>query len=82
MLKHTILSLAFALGTVASAQAVVPGPVTVQATQDGVMTVSGGCGPYAFRGPYGGCRPIQPAYRPCPPGFHLGPYGGRCWPNR
>lgn len=48
--------------------------------------VYGGCGPYGHRGPYGGCRPGGQwggywAGRPCPPGFHLGPYGRRCWPN-
>ncbi len=26
-----------------------------------------------FFGPYGGAH--------CPPGFHLGQYGHRCWPN-
>jgi hypothetical protein len=57
-----------------------------------VIRVSGGCGPYWHRGPYGGCQPggqwgfagggIRPFYQPyCPPGYHLGPYRGRCWPN-
>jgi hypothetical protein len=51
-----------------------------------VTLVYGGCGPYGHRGPYGGCRPGGQwggygAGRPCPPGFHLGPYGRRCWPN-
>ena len=51
-----------------------------------ITLVYGGCGPYGHRGPYGGCRPGGQwgGYwrgRPCPPGFHLGPYGRRCWPN-
>jgi hypothetical protein len=51
-----------------------------------IVQVWGGCGPYGHRGPYGGCRPGGQwgGYRwgrPCPPGFHLGPYGRRCWPN-
>lgn len=53
-----------------------------------VTLVYGGCGPYAHRGPYGGCRPGGQwggywgyGVRPCPIGFHLGPYGRRCWPN-
>jgi hypothetical protein len=51
-----------------------------------VTLAYGGCGPYAHRGPYGGCRPGGQwgGYgwgRACPPGFHLGPYGRRCWPN-
>jgi hypothetical protein len=56
------------------------------ASSPDVTLVFGGCGPYAHRGPYGGCRPGGQwgGYwrgRPCPPGFHLGPYGRRCWPN-
>lgn len=51
-----------------------------------IIRVFGGCGPYAHRGPYGGCRPGGQwgGYRrgrACPIGFHLGPYGRRCWPN-
>jgi hypothetical protein len=57
-----------------------------------VILVSGGCGPYAHRGPYGGCQPggqwgfpgggIRPSYSPyCPSGYHLGPYRHACWPN-
>ena len=52
-----------------------------------IIQVFGGCGPMGHRGPYGGCRPGGQwgGYRPgraCPRGFHLGPYGRRCWPNR
>jgi hypothetical protein len=52
-----------------------------------IVRVYGGCGPMGHRGPYGGCRPGGQwgGYvrgRACPPGFHLGPYGRRCWPNR
>ncbi len=52
----------------------------------GVILVSGGCGYYGHRTPYGNCvpnyRPIyRPIYRACPPGFHLGRFGRRCWPN-
>jgi hypothetical protein len=52
-----------------------------------IIQVYGGCGPYGHRGPYGGCRTggqwggYVPG-RSCPPGFHIGPYGRRCWPNR
>ena len=50
-----------------------------------VVQVSGGCGPYGHRGPYGYCRPGgQLGYAPgrfCPPGWHLGRFGRRCWPN-
>lgn len=51
-----------------------------------IEKVYGGCGPYGHRGPYGGCRwgGQRGGYglgRPCPPGFHLGPQGRKCWPN-
>ena len=53
----------------------------------GLTLVYGGCGPMGHRGPYGGCRPGGQwgGYvrgRSCPPGFHLGGGGRRCWPNR
>lgn len=52
-----------------------------------IVQVYGGCGPYGHRGPFGGCRTGGQwgGYvrgRSCPPGFHIGPYGRRCWPNR
>ena len=51
-----------------------------------LIQVSGGCGPYGHRGPYGRCRPGGQwggGYgRACPPGFHLGPFGRRCRRNR
>jgi hypothetical protein len=52
-----------------------------------IVQVYGGCGPFGHRGPYGGCRPGGQAGgyvrgRSCPPGFHIGPAGRRCRPNR
>jgi hypothetical protein len=52
-----------------------------------IVLAYGGCGPYGHRGPYGGCRAggQYGGYRygrPCPPGFHLGGEGRKCWPNR
>ena len=51
-----------------------------------IVEVYGGCGPYGHRGPYGGCRPGGQFgrvyhHRFCPPGFHLGRFGRRCFPN-
>ena len=66
-------------------------PVTASPTPNagpnaGIQLVYDGCGPYAHRGPYGACRPggQYGAYIPgrgCPPGWHLGSYGRRCWHN-
>ena len=67
----------------ARAMPVQPGP----ALDNDVVPVFEGCGPYGHRGPFGHCRPggqwggYVPG-RSCPPGFHIGPYGRRCWPNR
>ena len=50
-------------------------------TATGIIEVSGGCGPYGHRGPYGGCRPNYYHHPFCPPGFHRGPSGAHCVPN-
>ncbi len=81
----TILAGAALLGFGLSAQAM---PVQNGFGADPeIIQVYGGCGPYGHRGPWGGCRPGGQAGgywrgRACPPGFHLGPYGRRCRPNR
>ncbi len=63
-------------------------PLVQDAVSDGswIIQVYGGCGPYAHRGVYGYCRTggqwggyVRGAS--CPAGFHIGPYGRRCWPN-
>jgi hypothetical protein len=46
----------------------------------GVTRVAEGCGPGMWRGPGGRCHPMAHG-RFCPPGYHLGPEGRRCWPN-
>ena len=51
--------------------------------------IADGCGPDAFRGPAGRCRPFarermrERAFerRACPRGYHPGREGRRCWPN-
>lgn len=57
----------------------------VSPDEGNMIRVYGGCGPYGHRGPWGGCRPGGQwggyNWNSCPPGFHLGPYGRRCWPN-
>ena len=82
-----LIALAAALPAagVASAQAMpLPAPA---GTGGGIVEVSGGCGPGGHRDFYGRCLPnyyrpfYRPVYRVCPPGFHLGPYRGRCFPN-
>jgi hypothetical protein len=45
-----------------------------------IITVAEGCGAGWWRGPGGRCHPFARA-RLCPPGYHIGPQGRRCWPN-
>lgn len=85
MKLKSIAALVLATGLAAPAYAAMP--VAPPAPGDApIEKAYGGCGPYGHRGPYGGCRAGGQwgGYRwgrPCPPGFHLGPYGRRCWPN-
>ena len=78
MLKTLSLAAALALGSFAPAMALPSVPALPG--HDAVIPVRDGCGPGGFRDGYGYCRPI---YRPraCPPGYHLGRNGDRCWPN-
>ena len=83
MLRTLIPVVVLAAGFTAPASAL---PIPDLASGVPIIQVYGGCGPYGHRGPYGGCRPGGQAGgygfgRACPRGFHLGPYGRRCWPN-
>jgi hypothetical protein len=50
-----------------------------------VILVEGGCGRDYHRDERGYCRPNwrewESGWRACPPGWHLGGEGRRCWPN-
>jgi hypothetical protein len=48
-----------------------------------VILVEGGCGRDYHRNERGECRPNWREFqgRACPPGWHLGPDGRKCWPN-
>jgi hypothetical protein len=69
--------LTFGLASLASA-----GTMPVQRSNgDSLVTPAAeGCGPGRWRGPRGGCHPFAVG-RLCPPGYHIGRYGRRCWPN-
>jgi hypothetical protein len=71
------VALIFGLATTADAT-VMPAPI---ATADSaVIKVAEGCGPGWWRGPGGRCHPFAVGRR-CPPGYHIGPEGRRCWPD-
>ena len=80
-----VVGLAATLSLASRADAAMPvGPSGV--SESPLTLAYGGCGPYGHRGPWGHCRAGGQwgGYwrgRPCPPGFHLGRYGQRCWPN-
>ena len=57
------------------------------APEANIVKVYDGCGPFGHRGPLGFCRPggqLGGYIRglSCPAGWHIGPMGRRCWPNR
>jgi hypothetical protein len=80
MQTRTILlsvALVFSLATAADAT-VMPAPIAADNTA--IVKVAEGCGPGWWRGPGGRCHPFAVG-RACPWGYHLGPWGRRCWPN-
>jgi hypothetical protein len=49
-----------------------------------IILIEGGCGPGGHRDYNGYCRSNYREWdygRACPPGWHLGSGGRRCWPN-
>jgi len=78
MVRSIVLSAALAFGLATAANAgIAPGPIGSQSL---IVKVAEGCGPGWWRGPGGKCHPMATG-RACPPGYHLGPDGQRCWPN-
>ena len=75
-LAASAVALGLSLAAMTASQAMPLAP-PAQAFSAEIIQVSGGCGPYGHRGPYGGCRPVYN----CPPGWHSGPYGQRCFRN-
>jgi hypothetical protein len=70
-------ALAFSLATASNAAIM---PLPVGSPSDLTVKVAEGCGPGWWRGPGGRCHPMATG-RLCPPGYHIGPEGHRCWPN-
>jgi hypothetical protein len=58
-------------------------PMPQTSVTGSVILVEGGCGRDYHRDDRGYCRPNWREWdgRVCPPGWHLGPEGHRCWPN-
>ena len=79
MLRSIALSVALACGLATAASAGIPA-APIGAADGLVIKVAEGCGPGFWRGPEGRCHPFA-VNRACPPGYHLGREGRRCWPN-
>ena len=79
MIRTMVLgaALAFSFATASSA-AITPAPIGT--SSDLTIRVAEGWGPGFWRGPGGRCHPFATG-RLCPPGYHIGPEGKRCWPN-
>jgi hypothetical protein len=76
VLAASCIALGLGLAAMSASQAMPLAPLA-QASPGEIIHVSGGCGYWGHRGPYGGCRPVYN----CPPGWHPGPYGQRCFRN-
>ena len=79
MLRSAILSAALALSLATAANAGIA-PAPLSSTDSVIVKVAEGCGRGWWRAPDGRCHPMARG-RVCPRGYHLGPEGGRCWPN-
>ena len=79
MMRTIALTAALAFGLATASQAAMM-PMPVEHDSGLTIKVAEGCGPGFWRGPMGACHPFA-VHRACPPGYHLGREGRRCWPN-
>ncbi len=81
MVRWAVLGCMVALCSAGAAASAASGPGSgaAVAVERQVVLVSGGCGPYGFRGYYGYCRPRR-VYAPPPRRFYGCPYGFRPTP--
>ena len=78
ILAASLFAVGVALASMSASQAMPVAPLDQAAATDSVtIPVYGGCGYGMHRGPFGGCRPLYN----CPPGWHPGPAGRRCYRN-
>jgi hypothetical protein len=79
MVKTIVLSGALAFGLVSAASAGIA-YTPIAKPDSAISKVAEGCGAGWWRGPEGRCHPMAVG-RACPPGYHLGAEGKKCWPN-
>ena len=80
MIRSLVLSAALVFGVATAASAAGFTPVPLGNSDGLVVKVAEECGQGYWRGPAGRCHPFAVG-RACPPGYHLGPEGKKCWPN-
>lgn len=88
MMRAMILSAALALGVASSASAAMT-PAPIVGVDPTVVKVAEGCGADRWRDPSGRCHwfhtgggSLRGTVYACPPGWHVGPEGHKCWPNQ
>ncbi len=88
-MKTFFLCLALCVGGLTASHAAISS-VPVSGSSTGIIQVGERCGEGMWRrGPANACYPFMGpggTYRgtplECPPGWHIGPARGACWPNR
>ena len=88
MFRLATIGMTLAFGVAGAAAAAVV-PVPVMTVDHGIIQVGEGCGAGMWRAGDNICRPFRSPYGSnrgtrfeCPPGWHIGPGGAKCWPNR
>ena len=87
MFKMTAMGLALAFAVATGARAAVP-VLALPGVSGPVTKVGEGCGSGRWRDRFGNCHWFggpggsnRGTAIECPPGTHIGPGRGRCWPN-
>lgn len=87
MFKGVLMGAVVTAGLCGMAHAAIV-PVHGVSTESAIVTVGEGCGAGSWRGPDSRCRPFHTPYGSnrntrfeCPPGWHIGSGGARCWRN-
>jgi hypothetical protein len=87
MIRMLVLSGAMAFGVASLANAAMM-PAPAASGEAAIVKVAEGCGADRWRDPSGHCHwfhtgggSLRGTVFACPPGWHVGPEGHKCWPN-
>jgi hypothetical protein len=76
-MNSIVLGAALAIGLATAGNAAMAS-APMEEVGSAIVRIAEGCGPGFWRGPHGVCHPMAMG-RACPPHYHLGPEGRRCW---